>query len=162
MKKPVKTRKPLLLFNIPIFGLTLYLIFFQSTWLLKSFSHLWLLTFFFAIIYFFIPLETATKKNHHSIFQIILSTVTPLSIPFIAFIFLYTPYHFLINYHPQYQPVLNQLNENLPIAMSLCTLLTMILAKIFNYLFYQTSHSGALKNIIVSYFNAPLAWDTTL
>ncbi len=46
--------------------------------------------------------------------------------------------------------------------MSLCTLLTMILAKIFNYLFYQTSHSGALKNIIVSYFNAPLAWDTTL
>jgi len=167
MKKPLPVRKGLLLYNIPIFGTSLYLIFFQNQWLIKSLNYFLLLLCLLAIFYLFITPKstdcvTPQKISPINKYQGLISILSVLSLPFVIFILLDISSHYLIAIHQHYAPLKPLIKDTIQTSILITTFLTVILAKIINYFYYQTNETGWLSNTIKHIFKVSPTWETIL
>lgn len=171
MKAPLHPKTLLLLYDIPIFSIIVYLIFFQNTWLLNSVPYFIILLCIVAVIYVFVELPLPQKNHSQSITDQyersskhpqLISLLAILALMPVTFILLYTPYHFLIAMHPVYLADVSSVREYIQYGIMACTLLTVIFAKIINYFYYHTKETGWINNTIVKYFNTSPTFATTL
>ena len=144
MKKPLKPKTRLLLFNLPVFVPILLVIFLKSQWLVHAIPFVALFSLLTICLIHFTPTPNITKKiTFKNIFLI-------CAIPIFFFILLITPAHYLPYIQPNY-PSFAAL-DYIPMLVITGTLLTVIFAKIINHYFYDTHMTGTIYNSLEEYF----------